>query len=108
MDVIKEILQNYWKEIISVVLFIASVVIALVRKKPVSDVISYIYEYCIEATKIAESTSKSLHNLNKKEYAIEIVKDRLKKVFPNIDSFKYTNLISAFIEDILETPQKKG
>lgn len=105
MEVIKNILINYWPQILAGVIFIASFILQLVGKRPVKDIESYLYKLCTEAVKLAETTDKKGND--KLSFAIGLVFTQLQQVFPKLDVKKYFNVIQKIIEDILSTPQKK-
>lgn len=104
-EVYKFLLDN-WQLILSVVLFLVSVIVSIVRKKPLQDIYSQLYAWCIAAVNVAEKTA--LKGDSKKQYALDVVKSFLKDKFPNIKEDYYIHAISVIIEQILATPQKKG
>lgn len=115
MNVFLDVLRNYWKEIISLLLFIGSIIIAIIRKKPVNDILSYIYEFAVKAVNDAEnfkvvigSGESSMTGKGKLSFAVTKVREALKNNFPDLDVAAYEPLIVSIIEGILSTPQKKG
>lgn len=101
---IKFLLENYRFIIDAIAIFIG-IILLIVRKRPVSDILSFIYINSVEAVKAAEDTG--LKDQLKLEYAIRLVKEALIKNYPGLGSFQYTKLITTVIEDILTTPKKK-
>lgn len=98
---------RHFEAILSIVLIILSFVILIIRKKPVNSVLSHIYAACtscindVEASGVIGSTAK-------KQLCIKLVKEMLKLHFPDLDVEAYTSIISDVIENILNTPHKKG
>ena len=107
MNEIINILKNNWELIVSVLLFILSFILQLIKKKPVQDILSDIYHACVSAINETEK-SNVIGSYQKQLFAIEIVNKYLQTKYPDIDVKRYIGLIVATIEDILSTPQKKG
>lgn len=101
------ILKNNWEIIIAVIIFILSFILQLIKKRPVNDVLSWIYETAVEAVNSVEASDIKGASY-KKDTAIAIVVKKLEEVFPQIDVKVYLKMISLVIEKLLSTPQKKG
>lgn len=116
MQEIFKFLQLYWQVVLGVILFVVSFIIAIIRKKPVSDVLSSIYAFAVSAVIEAEgmkvsadgSSFSSLNGKDKLSYAVNAVLSALHQVFPALDVKKYKPLVIDVIEELLTTPQKKG
>ena len=105
-----DLLFQYWKPILGILFTIAGFIIALIKKKPISDVLSYIYDFCLLAVLKVEGESKTNEDLKgeiKLARAIEYVCKSLNNVYPTLDTKRYLNTITICIEAILSTPQKK-
>ena len=96
---------SHYEAILSVLTLIISVVVFIIRKKPVSDVQSIIYAGCIQAIKLAEAGDKK--GKDKLDAAVMYVAQYLNDYYPSLDTGKYLNYIAGVIEVILSTPQKK-
>lgn len=99
-----EFISQYWKLILCGLALIASIIIAAIRKRPVTDILSKIYKlvgYYIMAVERPGDGSQ------KKQEVIDLVCTDLEKVFPGIQIGYYKQLINQVIEDYLATPQKK-
>lgn len=104
-EIFNWIFQN-WRLVLEGVLLIASVVILIIKKKPINSIITAIYCASVEAIKVAElSDYKGKDKLN---YCVGIVNASLKHSFPDLEVGTYYHLIVKTIEEILSTPQKKG
>lgn len=106
MQEIFNFLRENWQVIASVITLIISVVVAIIRKKPVDTIFSAIFKCSLEAVKEAENTG--LKGLEKLRYCVGLVEACLKANYPNINPISYYGYIVDVIEDILTTPQKKG
>ena len=98
-------LKNNWELVAAVITLIISVIVSVLRKRPVNDIMSNIYDYCIYFINRFEEPGNGVH---KKEKVVRFVKESLLNVFPKLDIGKYDSLINKTIEKILTTPQKKG
>lgn len=107
MKEIINILIIYWKPIVGILFAIAGFIIALIKKKPLNDILTDIYYASIGAVNYVEN-SAILGSANKLNAAIEYVNDELVKKYPTLNVKRYASLIARIIEDILETPHKKG
>lgn len=96
----------HYEAIISFVLIIISVVVFILRKKPVDSILSSIFISAVQAVVVAETTD--LKGLEKLNYAVGLVEANLKQNYPDLKVRSYYGFIVKVIEDILSTPQKKG
>lgn len=94
-----------WQLISAICTFIVSVIIALIRKRPVNDIMSAIYDFAIYGINRFEAPG---NGAEKKERVVKFIKDSLKNVFPGLNVKQYEKIIDKTIETILTTPQKKG
>lgn len=118
MEVIKYILINYWKLIVSAICMFLSFILLLVKKKPLNDIFSVIVPLIIKGIKYAEECEykdvwhKSEDKLNTAiAYVMVNLCDYygLERSAESIQRFdRYRPLIKMLIEDVLSTPQKKG
>lgn len=99
-------MKEHWQLILAVVLFVLSFILQLLKKKPISDIETSIYHYCIQAILCVEQSD--LKGVAKLDSAVMLVSKWLNAQYPNLDTGVYFNLIKKIIEKILETPQKKG
>lgn len=104
-----DFLKMYYKEILTSLSFIISVIILIVKRKPVFNEMDLIKEHVLEVLpSLIISVEKDGNGVEKLNTVLSLVKEYLKK------KFKFTNfdLIEGFvkqsIENILETPSKKG
>lgn len=103
-EVFKFVFSHY-EAILSVLTLIISVVVLILRKKPVNAIITDLYEACIIGVCSVEKTDlKGADKLNK---CIEVVNLIISKKYPNLDITHYRRTIVSIIESILITPQKK-
>ena len=110
MQEIFNFLKNNWQLIVGVLTFIASVIVAAIRKKPVNDVLSCIYMAAVKAVNSVETikvNGEPVSGKDKLNGALYMVARALEADFPNIQVSKYYSLIVSVIENILTTPQKK-
>lgn len=106
-----DFLINYWKPILCFILALCSIIIAGIRKRPISDILTDIYYYSIKAVNDVEAESKVICDLkgyDKLELAVLNVLNALSKRYPSVKFDRYKKLIASIIEDLLTTPQKKG
>lgn len=94
-----------WNLIVSALVLIASVIISIIRKRPISSIYVDLYDVSIDACKEAENTAYK--GSEKMSWAITYACSKLKAIYPEIRAEKYIVLIGALIERILSTPQKK-
>lgn len=105
-----QILINYWKPIVGILFTIVGFIFALIKKKPVTDILSDIYTWCIEAvndTEIYSNIDPNVKGQDKLNHAIAFVNKKLISKYPTLDYVKYYFLIEQIIERILATPHKK-
>ena len=105
MEYIIQILKNNWELITAVIIFILSFILQLIKKKPVYDILSWIYEICHDAV-LAVENSDLKGSEYKKDACMAVVIKKLGDTFPNLDTKQYLKMISTVIEKFLETPQK--
>lgn len=106
MQEIFKFFQQYWQVVLGAILFVVSLIIAIIRKKPFVDIYSHLYACCLAAVNIAEKTA--FKGSDKLDFALGIVYKFLEDVFPNVKGSQYEHTIKVIIEQILTTPQKKG
>ena len=104
-----EILIQYWKPIVGILFTIAGFIVALIKKKPINDILTDIYYAAINAINSSETIKVDGNKVSgdqKLAGAIFIVGQELKKKYPTLNVERYYKLIEKIIEDILTTPQK--
>lgn len=102
-----DLLVLYWKPIVGLLFTIVGFIIALVKKKPLNDILTDIYYASIQAVNHVEN-SGVVGAENKLAAAINFVNEELVKKYPTLNVYKYSKLIVKIIEDLLSTPHKKG
>lgn len=110
MKDILELLINNWKLIAGFLFFLIGFIIAIIRKRPLNDILTDIYSWCLEAIKDTEIYSQVDPNFKGQEKltsAINYVGKKLLTKYPTLNVSKYYFLIEKVIEDILSTPHKK-
>lgn len=107
MQEIFSLIKANWELITGIICLIISVIVSIIRKRPVNDIFSYLYPFCIEAVSTVEKSS-ILGADQKLNAGISYVVERLRVTFPGIRAEKYLEIIASIIEAILSTPQKKG
>lgn len=110
MEFIKNLLINNWPLLVSVVIFILSFILQLLKKKPISSILDDIYRLAIIAVKEVEVFSMVDPNCKgqvKLDMAIEYVLKWLNALYPDLNVNSYVGNAKNIIEDILTTPQKK-
>ena len=103
-------LVDNWKIILEIFILILSVVVFIVRKptnKVVSGLMENLYQWCIEAIEQVE-TEGNLKGTDKLYRAVELVSLNMSFVYPDLKSSAYSFIIHSIIEEILNTPTKKG
>ena len=105
-----ELLITYWKPIVGLLFTIAGFIIALIKKRPVTDILSDITLWCIQAVNYAEALdiNDGLKGESKLLAALTYVLDRMRDKYPTLDVERYSKMIQSTIETILSTPHKKG
>ena len=100
-------LLTYWKEIISLLLVIASVVIAALKKKPVINEMDNIILKVLEKLPEFINSAENFKGADvKKALVLESVKKFVKDQFSVNLPDTYIESIGSMIEAILSTPQK--
>lgn len=97
---------NHAEIIVAIVLVVVSFILTLVKKKPVNSIIATIFDLCIKAVNIVESSSV-LGSDQKLAFALNLVHNFLEEMYPGIQSSQYDSVITKTIEEILSTPHKK-
>ena len=105
-----EILIQYWKPIVGLLFTIAGFFIALIKKKPINNILQDIFVFSIEAVNECEAVSKinKMDSEVKLARAVEYVSHKLVNFYPTIDIKLYIDVIKKIIEALLSTPHKKG
>lgn len=98
-------ISTHYRLIIEGVLLVVSVLFFILRKKPINDILSYIYQACLKATIDVENSGIKGPD-EKLAFCVEIVTNTLKVYFPGLDIKPYSALIVSIIELVLETPHK--
>lgn len=98
-------IYSHYEAILSVLTFVISVVILILRKKPVNNILVDINAYIFQGVLLAEKTD--LKGNDKLNYAFNYVVDHLLADYPTLDISRYHKVILNGIELILSTPQKK-
>ena len=99
-------LTDNWQYIVAVFTLVVSVIISLIRKRPVTDVYSAIYQWCLVAIEMAENTD--LKGSEKMDYALGFVVQAFKARYGSNTKLPCSlAYIEMQIEQILELPQKK-
>lgn len=102
-----ELLILYWKPIVGLLFTIVGFIIAIVKKRPLNDILTDIYYASIQAINYVESSGITGPE-NKLATAINYVNEELIKKYPTLNVYRYSKLIVNTIEAILQTPHKKG
>lgn len=102
-----ELLILYWKPIVGLLFTIAGFIIAIIKKRPLNDILTDIYYASIKAINYVENNGV-VGSDNKLFSAINIVYAELAKKYPTLNVYAYEKLIVNTIEAILQTPHKKG
>lgn len=101
---LKFLVEN-WRLFVEVIIFLITLIVCLIRKRPVSDIKSAIYSFCELAIKEAEKTDYK--GCQKLQFAVDLVNSLLRSKWPSLDVKPYFTSIVSTIEGILSTPQKK-
>lgn len=103
----KDFILTYWKEIVSLLLVIASVVIAALKKKPVINEMDNIILKVLEKLPEFINSAENFKGADvKKALVLESVKKFVKDQFSVNLPDSYIESIGIMIEAILSTPQK--
>lgn len=113
MNQVLDFIVENWKLILTILMLVIAFILALVRKKPKSDIISYVRSRLADFLPLAinevetpgsgEYKKKLVTNL-----ALKLVVDIYGRVLTDDETNFYTSIIENMIEKFLETPQKKG
>lgn len=104
-DILNFIVTNY-RLIIEVVILIISVVVFILRKKPVSDILSQLYGWIIVGVNNAEKTD--LKGADKLDHVVTFVMTAFHDKYGQSAKLPCSiAYIEFLIESILSTPQKK-
>lgn len=106
MQEVFDFVLSHYEAILSVVTLIVSIVVFILRKKPVDSIMTAIYLAAVEAINFSEATD--LKGVEKLRYCVGMVEASLKRTYPGINPITYYGYIVDVIEGILSTPQKKG
>lgn len=106
-------ISTNYRLILEVVLLIVSVVIFILRKKPVEvtkTIMELIYTLVPQEINSYERFYGSGHGTEKKKSVVDFVLAEIERKYALNDAQRsfYTSLIKSVIEEILSTPQKKG
>lgn len=104
-------IKDNWKLILEIVVLIVSVVMFIVRKKPVKVVDTIKQSICTWLPGIVSAAEGSgLKGQDKLKYAIDLLYNVFVSDYLTRDEFdnKYLSFVTSQIEAILATPQKKG
>ena len=110
MNVLNFIKEN-WKLILEIVVLLVSVVMFIIRKKPVKVVDTLKQTICAFLPGIITvAESSGLKGEDKLKYAIDLLYKVFVKDYLTREEFdnKYLSFVKSQIEAILSTPQKKG
>lgn len=101
-----EFIKNHYELIGSIILVLVSFILALVKKRPVNSLTATLYDLCIKAVNLCES-SNVVGSDEKLAFALKLVHTFLDEIYPGIKSSQYDSVIIKTIEEILSTPHKK-
>lgn len=106
--IVIDFIVKYWDIIVSLVMVIASVVLALIKKKPVLNEMDNILLKVLDKLPEWINSAETLKGADvKKSLVLESVKKYVSNEFSVILPQSYIDFIGSKIEDILSTPQKK-
>lgn len=106
--IVLDFIVKYWDILASAILVIASIIIMAIKKKPVINEMDNILLKVLEKLPEWISSAESLKGAEvKKSIVLESVKKYVAEQFSLTLPDQYIAFISAKIEDILSTPQKK-
>lgn len=102
-----EFIKENWKLLAECAAMLVIVVFSLIRKRSVSDICTYIYQFAKNAINIVEEESKKnpISSAEKLNIALELIKSMLKVRFPKLDLNSYNKVITDIVEEFLDTPQ---
>lgn len=106
--IVIDFIVKYWDIIVSLVMVIASLVLALIKKKPVLNEMDNILLKVLDKLPEWINSAETLKGADvKKSLVLESVKKYVSNEFSVILPQSYIDFIGSKIEDILSTPQKK-
>ena len=109
LDVILEFLKEHYDLILGCLSFIISVVILIVKKRPVFNNMDAIKEDILEVLpSLIVQVENPGFGSGKKANVMELVKVYLEKKYHFYEFDTIKDFVGKAIENILETPQKKG
>ena len=105
-----DFILTYWREILEVVLLLATFLVALFKKVKVANpsILALIDELLPTAIKYVEETCGSGNGAEKKELCIDWILKTVKGRFADVNVERFKKYVGERIELILSTPQKKG
>lgn len=108
-----EFLKTYWREILEVVVLTVSIIIATVRKKPSSSLVSDIKARLAVLVPVLVKQVESPGNGSEKKSIVigkclSAVTGFYGRKLQEDESSYWKQYVSNQIEDVLSTPQKKG
>lgn len=108
-DVIIEFCKTYWREILSCLTVLITVVIQLLKKRPSYNLLDAIKEDILGILpELICAVEIDGNGQRKKNAVIDAVKSFVEKKYGISLPDKLLIYVSNAIEDILSTPQKKG
>lgn len=103
-----DFLKDHWEMLLSIFLFCLSLILSLLRKKPVWNKIETMYCDVLERLPVfIDLVEKSGHGSEKLATVLTLVKSYLQKEFKFNDFEMIKSWVVAQIESILSTPQKR-
>lgn len=108
-----EFLKTYWREILEVVALIATVIIATVRKKPSSSLVSDIKSrLAVLVPALIKQVETPGNGKEKRDIVVGkclvAIRGFYGRKLQEDESSYWKQYVSNQIEDVLSTPQKKG
>lgn len=105
--VIHWLIKN-WEMVLSILLFLLSFILCLVKKKPVLNKVAiYLNELFQRIPIYIDMVEKEGHGSEKKALVLALCREFLSSQFGFNDFDAVECLLSGYIEDVLNTPQKK-
>lgn len=101
-----EFIKNHYELIGAIVVLIFSIVMFILKKRPVDSLSQVIYDYAIKAINLVEA-SGTVGSSEKLAFALKLVHTFLEETYPGIKVSSYDAFIVKAIEEILSTPHKK-
>lgn len=106
MQEVFDFIFSHYEAILSVLTLIISIVIFIIRKKPVNGLNDLLQAFVSNAVKLAE-VQPDIKGNDKLEFALNYVYEHILRLYPDLDIGKYRSYIVYLIEDYLSTPHKK-